>query len=74
MHFIKDRALLKEAIGFNSIANFDTIRALGMVMLYRGAFVDLYEGDLSRANRQNNILVEDSYFSQYDDMISQYNK
>ena len=74
LHFIKDRALLKEAIGFNSIANFDRIRALGMVMLYRGAFVDLYEGDLSRASRQNNILVEDSYFSQYDDMISHYNK
>lgn len=74
LHFIKSRALLKEAIGFNSIANFDRIRALGMVMLYRGAFVDLYEGDLSRANRQQNILTEDSYFSQYDDMISHYNK
>lgn len=71
LFFIKDRALLKEAIGFNSIANFDRIRALGMAMLYRGEFVDMYEGDLSKANDWSQPQPEDEYFKQYDDMMQE---
>ena len=48
LSFIKSRALLKEGIAFNPY-KCDRIRALGMVMLYRGQFIDMYEGDLTRA-------------------------
>jgi len=61
MAFVKNRALLQELISFNPDGNFDRIRALGMVMLYRGEFIDKYEGDLSRTRHQEKI-EEDSYF------------
>lgn len=72
LFFIKSRALLKELISYNSIANFDRVRALGMVMLYRGEFMDRFEGDLSRAAEQQEKQPEDSHFSQYDEMKKKY--
>jgi hypothetical protein len=48
MAFVRNRALLQELISYNPDGNFDRIRALGMVMLYRGEFIDKYEGDLSK--------------------------
>ena len=72
LFFIKSRALLKEGIGYNKIANFDRIRALGMVMLYRGEFMDLYEGNLSRVNDNLEHEVEDEYFQEYDQMMQQF--
>lgn len=71
LHFIKGRALLKEAIMYNPQINVDRIRALGMVMLYRGQFLDMYEGDLSRAGQEVKPTGF-SYFDHYDDMKSQY--
>lgn len=73
LSFIKNRALLRELIDYNSEGNFDRVRALGMAMLYRGQFVDLYEGDLSRAGNQDSV-IEDPYFSHYDEMIEKYEK
>ena len=69
--FIKSRALLKELVLFNPDINVDRVRALGMVMLYRGQFVDMYERDLSRAS-ESNITEEDDYFKQYDDMMKRF--
>ena len=71
LSFIKSRALLKEGIAFNPHINVDRIRALGMVMLYRGQFIDMYEGDLTRAG-QTVKTKEDDYFKQYDEMILAY--
>lgn len=71
LSFIKSRALLKEGIAFNPHINVDRIRALGMVMLYRGQFIDMYEGDLTRAG-QTVQTKEDDYFKQYDEMILAY--
>ena len=73
MAFVKNRALLQELISFNPDGNFDRIRALGMVMLYRGEFIDKYEGDLSRTRHQEKI-EEDSYFKQYDTMKAMFEK
>lgn len=73
MAFIRNRALLQELISYNPDGNFDRIRALGMVMLYRGEFVDRYEGDLSRTRHQEKI-EEDSYFKQYDTMKIMFEK
>lgn len=74
MHFIRNRALLQELISFNPDGNFDRIRALGMVMLYRGQFIDLYEGDLSRVKHNGVDLKEDDHFAQYDIMKKQFEK
>lgn len=71
--FIKNRALLQELISYNPDGNFDRIRALGMVMLYRGEFIDKYEGDLSRTRHQEKI-EEDNYFKQYDTMKAMFEK
>lgn len=73
MAFVKNRALLQELISYNPDGNFDRIRALGMVMLYRGEFIDKYEGDLSRTRHQQKI-EEDSYFKQYDTMKAMFEK
>lgn len=73
MAFVRNRALLQELISYNPDGNFDRIRALGMVMLYRGEFVDKYEGDLSRTRHQEKIK-EDSYFKQYDTMKAMFEK
>lgn len=73
MAFVRNRALLQELISYNPDGNFDRIRALGMVMLYRGEFIDKYEGDLSRTRHQEKI-EEDSYFKQYDTMKAMFEK
>lgn len=66
--FVKSRALLKEAVMFNPEINVDRIRAMGMVMLYRGQFIDLYEGDMSRAVEEvEDPAWEDAYFKAYDE-------
>lgn len=71
MAFVRNRALLQELISYNPDGNFDRIRALGMVMLYRGEFIDKYEGDLSRTRREEEVK-EDEYFAHYDLMKRQY--
>ena len=73
MAFVKNRALLQELISYNPDGNFDRIRALGMVMLYRGEFIDRFEGDLSRTKQEQQI-IEDDYFKQYDTMKAIYEK
>ena len=48
LYKIKSRGLLKELILFNPDGNFDRIRALGAVMLYREEKMILYKGDMKR--------------------------
>lgn len=73
MSFVRNRALLQELISYNPDGNFDRIRALGMVMLYRGEFVDKFEGNLYRTGQELKIQ-EDDYFKEYDSMLEQYKK
>lgn len=73
LYFLRNRALLRELCDYNPEGNFDRIRAMGMVMLYRGQFIDMYEGDLSRAGNQEPV-EEDDYFKHYDEMIKTYEK
>ena len=73
LHFIRNRALLKELVLYNPDINVDRLRSLGMVMLYRGQFVDMFEGNLSRAGNQEPV-EEDDYFKHYDEMIKVYEK
>ena len=46
LYNIRNRALIKELIQFNADGNFDRVRALGMVMLYRQQYLILYEGNV----------------------------
>jgi len=68
LYNIRNRALIKEAILFNANGNFDRIRALGMVMLYREEYLILYGGDSksaisSRFLSQDNDLGDDPFFN-----------
>lgn len=72
LYLIKNRALLEELIGFNPEANFDRIRALGMVMLYREEKMIQYNGNPS-AYREDTYkgLEDDPFFKQnYDDRFN----
>ena len=48
LYLLRCRALIEELVAFNTENNFDRIRALGMVMLYREEKVILYQGDMKR--------------------------
>ena len=72
LSFIRNRALLRELIDYNSVGNFDRVRALGMAMLYRGQYVDMYGGDLTRVGADRAKKEEDKHFSYYDEMKRRY--
>ena len=64
---VKNRAFLQEAAAYNPTANFDRIRAFGMVMIYREAFLILYQGDTNKAIEENvdaNAPENDEFFQE----------
>lgn len=63
LYFIRCRALLEELIAFDPVRNFDRIRALGMLMIYREEKVILYG---SRLNAEEEEKADKSYLG-YDD-------
>lgn len=64
LYFIRSRALLAELIEFDAVRNFDRVRALGMVMLYREEQVILYGPSLREDNKvKKSYLGNDDYFS-----------
>lgn len=64
LSFIKNRALLQELASYNTIANFDRVRALGMVMIYREEQMIKYRGDMNRSGKDENkgYLGNDEFF------------
>ena len=68
LFLIKNRALLQELAGYNPTANFDRVRALGMLMLYRESKIILYGGDVRNAGKplsdNPNYLGNDEYFTE----------
>lgn len=71
LYFIRGRALLEELIAFDPIRNFDRIRALGMLMIYREEKVILYG---SRLNAEDAEKADKSYLG-YDDYFERnYNQ
>ena len=66
LYNIRNRALLKELIQFNSDGNFDRVRALGMVMLYRQQYLILYGGDVKEGVESyddSDYLGNDPFFT-----------
>lgn len=71
LYFIRGRALLEELIAFDPVRNFDRIRALGMLMIYREEKVILYG---SRLNAEDAERADKSYLG-YDDYFERnYNQ
>ena len=66
LYNIKSRALLEELIAFDPIRNFDRIRALGMVMLYREQKLIENGGNFGEASVRRiygSELAKDDYFT-----------
>lgn len=55
---VRNRALLKELINYNSEGNFDRVSAMGMLMLLREDKMIKYQGNVGRDRQEN---AEDSY-------------
>lgn len=66
LYTIRNRALLQELIAYDPVRNFDRVRALGMVMIYREEYLIRYKG-LMPVNGSNdydkNYLGNDDFFS-----------
>lgn len=63
LNTIRSRALLAELIEFDPVRNFDRVRALGMVMLYREEKVILYGAGMKKREEENkDYLGNDDYF------------
>lgn len=62
---VRNRALLKELINYNSEGNFDRISAMGMLMLLREDKMIRYQGDVSKEKQEranNNYDGNDLFF------------
>lgn len=63
LNHIRSRALLAELIEFDPVRNFDRVRALGMVMLYREEKIILYgTGGRKKEENDKDYLGNDDYF------------
>ena len=76
---LRAMALLRELSLYNIDDNFDRVRALGAVMLYREQFNILYEGDVTKsqlnAYKSKNKLAKDKFFTRnYDAKFSKFSK
>ena len=77
LHFIKNRALLKELILFNPDINVDRIMSLVQLMLYREEKMVLFNGNLTKSREETpkDYLGNDSFFTNnYDKKFSKFSK
>lgn len=78
LYSLRNRALIKELIGYNPLGNFDRISAMGMLMLLREDKLILYNGVVSREKSERNsssYLGNDPFFKRnYDDRLSKFSK
>lgn len=72
---VRNRALLKELINYNSEGNFDRISAMGMLMLLREDKMIRYQGDVSKEKQEianNSYDGNDPFFKRnYDSRFKQ---
>jgi hypothetical protein len=63
LHFIKNRALIKELMLFNPDINVDRIMSLVQLMLYREEKMILYQGDPMKGRKEDkDYLGNDPFF------------
>lgn len=65
LHFLRNRALIKELIAYNPNINVDRIMSLVQLMLYREEKMILYKGDVEHGTRHedSDYLGNDSFFT-----------
>jgi hypothetical protein len=65
LHFIKDRALIKELMLYNPAINVDRIMSMCQMMLYREEKMIIYQGEPQRAEKRidSTYLGNDPYFN-----------
>jgi hypothetical protein len=65
LHFLRNRALIKELILFNPDINVDRIMSLVQLMLYREEKMILYQGDVSKSKDRTpaDYKGNDDYFT-----------
>lgn len=65
LHFLKNRALIKELMLFNPAINVDRIMSLVQLMLYREEKMIIYQGDPSKNSKKEDpdYLGNDPFFS-----------
>ena len=75
LYTIRNRALLKELLLFNSEGNFDRISAMGMLMLYREDRIVTLKDNLQNTKVPDNYLGNDKFFTQnYNNYQNRYKK
>lgn len=75
LYTIRNRALLKELLLFNSEGNFDRISAMGMLMLYREDRIVTLKDNLQNNKVPDNYLGNDKFFTQnYNNYQNRYKK
>ena len=65
MFTVRNRALIKELINYNSEGNFDRISAMGMLMLLREDRMIRYQGNVSKEKQEkanSNYTGNDLFF------------
>lgn len=65
LYNLKNKALIKELIGYNTEGNFDRISAMGMLMLLREDKMIMYQGNTSKERQERDsasYLGNDSFF------------
>lgn len=69
LYFIRGRALLQELLAYNAEDNFDRVRALGMLMLYRqeklGMLKDLKSNSQSASYTKKDDFFDRNYIMEY---------
>ena len=63
LHFIRNRALLKELILWNPYGNYDRIMALVQLLLYREEKMILYQGDIRNQDSEPSGMEADDYWT-----------
>ena len=66
LYTLRNRALIKELINYNSVGNFDRISAMGMLMLLREDRMIMYQNDINPEKLKNvnkNYLGNDPFFT-----------
>lgn len=66
LYTVRNRALIKELINYNSEGNFDRVSAMGMLMLLREDRMILYQGNVSRDKYEHtsaDYLGNDPFFA-----------
>lgn len=66
LYTLRNRALIKELINYNTVGNFDRVSSMGMLMLLREDRMIMYQGDFSRERHDSasaSYLGNDEFFT-----------